>query len=220
MFKHKSVVLLTITLMIVFATSEPDEVPTVGNSVNILKFHGMLSFTMRVFSSDSEWIFRHPSTKVFKQVTAASRVIKNSPVFSGDFHMEMCDNYEQLFQAYFRNFTIEGVDKPWRPFMASWKKNQIAKYFGIRESLLSEEYKYIFIRIARVRDNLKMATPSESLEIEESLLDEADNVEIKDSASTVNFISKFSGTHYIESFTSGDSLFQVSIFILIQFYIA
>ncbi|CAD6208740.1 GSCOCG00003547001-RA-CDS [Cotesia congregata] len=212
MFKHKSVVLLTITLMIVFATSELNVVPIVGNSLNILKFHGILSLTMRVFSSDSEWIFRQPSTKVFKQVTTAARFTKNSPVFSGDFHIEMCENYEQLFQAYFRNFTIEGVGKPWRSFMASWEKNRIAKYFGIRESLLSEEYKYIFVRIARVRDNLKMTTPPESLEIEESILDEADNVDIEDSVSTVNFIYKYSGTHYIESYTSGDSLFQVFVY--------
>lgn len=33
--------------------------------------------------------------------------------FHGDFHMEFCDNKKQLFQAYFRDFTIERLEYPW-----------------------------------------------------------------------------------------------------------
>lgn len=34
--------------------------------------------------------------------------------FHGDFHMEFCDNKKQLFQAYFRDFTIERLEYPWQ----------------------------------------------------------------------------------------------------------
>lgn len=40
--------------------------------------------------------------------------------FHGDFHMEFCDNRKQLFQAYFRDFTIERLDNPWQAFTGGW----------------------------------------------------------------------------------------------------
>ena len=36
--------------------------------------------------------------------------------FNGDFHMEFCDNKQQLFQAYFREFQIEEMSSPWKAF--------------------------------------------------------------------------------------------------------
>lgn len=41
-------------------------------------------------------------------------------MFNGDFHMEFCDNRKQLFQAYFRDFTIERLDNPWQAFTGGW----------------------------------------------------------------------------------------------------
>lgn len=46
---------------------------------------------------------------------------ENEPgTFHGDFHMEFCDNKKQLFQAYFRDFTIERLESPWQAFTGGW----------------------------------------------------------------------------------------------------
>lgn len=46
---------------------------------------------------------------------------ENEPgTFHGDFHMEFCDNKKQLFQAYFRDFTIERLEAPWQAFTGGW----------------------------------------------------------------------------------------------------
>lgn len=46
---------------------------------------------------------------------------ENQPgTFNGDFHMEFCDNKKQLFQAYFRDFTIERLESPWQAFTGGW----------------------------------------------------------------------------------------------------
>lgn len=34
--------------------------------------------------------------------------------------MEFCDNKKQLFQAYFRDFTIERLEYPWQAFTGGW----------------------------------------------------------------------------------------------------
>lgn len=46
---------------------------------------------------------------------------ENQPgTFHGDFHMEFCDNKKQLFQAYFRDFTIDRLEYPWQAFTGGW----------------------------------------------------------------------------------------------------
>lgn len=51
---------------------------------------------------------------------------QNTPgIFHGDFHMEFCDNRRQLYQAYFRDFTIERLDRPWEAFTGHENKIQV-----------------------------------------------------------------------------------------------
>ncbi len=59
---------------------------------------------------------------VFQGIDAlAVTTEENEPgSFHGDFHMEFCDNRKQLFQAYFRDFTIERLDNPWQAFTGGW----------------------------------------------------------------------------------------------------
>lgn len=52
-------------------------------------------------------------------------------VFQGDFHMEFCDNVKQLLQAYFRDFSVERLDKPWQAFTGSWSKFTLARNLGL-----------------------------------------------------------------------------------------
>lgn len=54
----------------------------------------------------------------------------NAGVFSGDFHMEFCDNRRQLFQAYFRDYTIELLDKPWEAYTGGWDSDLAARRLG------------------------------------------------------------------------------------------
>lgn len=44
--------------------------------------------------------------------------------------MEFCDNIIQLLQAYFRDFSVERLEKPWKAFTASWSKSIIARNLG------------------------------------------------------------------------------------------
>jgi torso-like protein len=44
--------------------------------------------------------------------------------------MEFCDNVKQLLQAYFRDFSVERLDKPWQAFTGSWSKLTLARNLG------------------------------------------------------------------------------------------
>lgn len=57
-------------------------------------------------------------------------------VFQGDFHMEFCDNVKQLLQAYFRDFSVERLDKPWQAFTGSWSKFTLARNLGLSDNII------------------------------------------------------------------------------------
>ena len=61
--------------------------------------------------------------------------------FNGDFHMEFCDNKQQLFQAYFREFQIEQLESPWKAFTDGWHAEITAKKLGINSSFILGDYR-------------------------------------------------------------------------------
>lgn len=61
--------------------------------------------------------------------------------FNGDFHMEFCDNKQQLFQAYFREFQVEEMSSPWKAFTDGWHAEITAKKLGINSSYIVGDYR-------------------------------------------------------------------------------
>lgn len=58
--------------------------------------------------------------------------------------MEFCDNKKQLFQAYFRDFTIERLESPWQAFTGGWyvhTENLHFFLFGMKETKIRKKYK-------------------------------------------------------------------------------
>ncbi|XP_067214723.1 torso-like protein isoform X1 [Linepithema humile] len=205
----------TLALLIdVYATRSPQ----LGGAVNVFSRYGYLSISMRVVPrNDSEtWIFREPTLEVFKDVGRMPAKQRQSnkagtAVFDGDFHMEFCDNIRHLLQAYFRDFTFERLERPWRAFTGSWSKAAIARHLGINSSFITGDHCYVLVRVARFRDNQRLAGTAETLTLDDSVLRQTENVTIGDTASVVRFIRNF-GSHYIASYVTGNSLYQVFVY--------
>ncbi|XP_015118950.1 torso-like protein [Diachasma alloeum] len=189
--------------------------PRLGGGVNIFSRYGYLSISMRVVPrNDTEpWIFREPTVDVFQNPLPAPPRLraKSAAVFEGDFHMEFCDNVRQLLQAYFRDFSFELLERPWRAFTASWSKPAMARNLGINSSFISPDYCYVLVRVARFRDDQKLAGVPDNLVLDETVAREMNNITIGDTVSVITFIRNF-GSHYISSFVTGNSLYQVFVY--------
>ncbi|GLH11180.1 Torso-like protein [Gryllus bimaculatus] len=174
--------------------------------------------------SDPTWIFREPTVDIFKNASLRAAPPQSgrdprhpTPVFTGDFHMEFCDNVRQLLQAYFRDFSLEKLDRPWRAFSGSWSRAAIARHLGINATYLTGGYSFVLVRVARHRERARLlggggaggedAAPQP--ELEEAVAREAELVSPGDAASVVNFVRSF-GSHYIASYVTGNSLYQAS----------
>jgi torso-like protein len=186
-----------------------------------------------IFREPTLDVFKNPAAMPPKQRQQGKT---STAVFEGDFHMEFCDNirhvrrsserkqpevrlvpfrkcsvlfYRQLLQAYFRDFTFEKLERPWRAFTGSWSKAAIARHLGINSSFITGDHCYVLVRVARFHDNQRLVGTAENLVLDDSVLRQTENVTIGDTASVVRFIRNF-GSHYIASYITGNSLYQVS----------
>lgn len=193
----------------------------VGAAINVFSRFGYLSISMRVVprnDSDS-WVFREPTVDVFKNITvlptrpssAASRHNGKVPVFEGDFHMEFCDNLRQLLQAYFRDFQLERLERPWSAFTGSWSRNAMAKHLGLNATYVAGSHCYVLVRVARHRESGRMVPVQPGVPVEEAVAKDADLVTPGDEASVVDFVKSF-GSHYVASYVTGNSLYQVFVY--------
>lgn len=62
--------------------------------------------------------------------------------------------------------------------------------------------------MSRHRESAKLGTASKNLELDEAVEQEVDNVQVGNAASVIEFVRNF-GSHYIASYTTGNSLYQV-----------
>lgn len=117
-----------------------------------------------------------------------------------------------MFQAYFRDFSFERLERPWKAFTGSWSRAAIARHLGINSSFITGEHCYVLVRVARFRENRKLAGTIESYTLDPAVEKEANNITVGDSASVIKFIKNF-GSHYITSYITGNSLYQVLTFV-------
>ncbi|KAJ9578989.1 hypothetical protein L9F63_024904, partial [Diploptera punctata] len=189
-----------------------------GAAVNVFSRYGYLSISMRVVprnDTDRSWIFREPTVHVFRNLSIAVQPVTSvetyTPVFNGDYHMEFCDNLSQLLQAYFRDFYIQRMDKSWKAFTASWSKAAMARHLGINTTYITDQHSYVLVRVARHRTTESLSAYASNREVENTVSKEADKVVIGDTASVMDFVRNF-GTHYIASYVTGNSLYQVFVY--------
>lgn len=213
----------TIALFTGVLLSNGSKTPRLGGAVNIFSRYGYLSLSMRVIprNDTDTWVFREPTLDVFTNPAPVPSKQQQATIFEGDFHMEFCDNIRQLLQAYFRDFTFERLDRPWRAFTASWSKAAIARHLGINSSFVTGEHCYVLVRVARFREKQKLAQTAETMILDEAVLRETENVTIGDTASVVKFIKHF-GSHYIAAYVTGNSLYQVrmvKLLLMVPFHI-
>ncbi|CAH1124284.1 unnamed protein product [Ceutorhynchus assimilis] len=218
--RARLIVLLVVTALSTYAadgTVEEDNQLKVGRSIDIFTRFGYLSLSMKVVPrNDSDWIFREPTIDIFNDIGQYSIQPERSPrkqrrVFDGDFHMEFCDTLKQLVQAYFRDFNFESLDQPWRAFTSSWSPETLARNLGINSSFVAKDHCYVLVRLSRFRESAKLGRTPSGDNVVDLVQDEIANIEVGNVSSVLMFIKKF-GSHYIQSYVTGNSLYQVFVF--------
>nr|AGL93953.1 torso-like protein [Oncopeltus fasciatus] len=209
-------VIFLLLLIITDRTLSADNLD-VGKSLNVFGRYAYFSISMKVVARNDSikpWVFREPLVDVFQNLSGSVSCLKEPKShIHAEFNLELCDNLDQLFQAYFREFVIEGMDESWRAFTSSWSVRTIAQNFGIDVRYVTSPRSYILVRAFRKRKCKTLINPLEGttalpLTHVKAL---ADKVTVGNKESVLKFIKTY-GSHYIESYATGDSLYQVFVF--------
>lgn len=208
-------VLASIVLMVCSAGNGEENQLKAGRAINVFSRFGYLSISMKVIprnDTDPSWLFREPTVDVFTGIdhliTHPRRVIQKKTLLDGDFHLEFCDNLRQLLQAYFRDFSFERLERPWRAFTGSWVPEIMARNLGINSSFVVGDHCYVLVRLTRFRESVKLEELPSNVQLVDAVAEELEGVQVGNISTVVQFIKKF-GTHYIASYVTGNSLYQV-----------
>lgn len=188
-----------------------------GAVMHLFPRYGYLSLSMRVVprNDTQNWIFLEPSREVLEPSTYRVQqqtflTTDNSLPLHNEFHIDLCEDLQQLVQAYFRRFVIDGLDRPWHAFAGGWRTPSLAKYFGIDPSFVKGDYRYMLVRVLMVRQAGRI-DPFQNMTVLPSYRDSVYSFRANDYTSSFKFFNDV-GTHYISSFLTGNSIYQVSIF--------
>ncbi|XP_043288058.1 torso-like protein isoform X2 [Venturia canescens] len=137
-------------------------------------------------NEEGKWLFRQPSVKVFKDLFIQEQYapLDSHAIHDGGVSLEMCNSLEDLFRAHFRQFQFEGLEKPWQIF-------------------------------TNERDSKQLWGSIEDYKVDDSVATEVNNIDASCDVQTRNRISSFLsdvGSHYIHSYTTGNTLYQVLVY--------
>ncbi|KAL0272817.1 UNVERIFIED_CONTAM: hypothetical protein PYX00_005648 [Menopon gallinae] len=210
--------LIAILALLASGTARGEGELRLGGAINLFSRYGYLSISMKVVprnDTDSKWLYREPTIDVFKDLSAYTLAPEDKnriKVFEGDFHMEFCDNLRQLLQAYFRDFSFEKLDRPWRAFSGSWSRTGMAKHLGVDSNFINGHHCYVLVRVSRHRETSRMRpVDTDDVDLEDEVARGTMDVIPGNESSVSQFVKNF-GSHYVVSYTTGNSLYQVFVF--------
>ncbi|XP_026318128.1 torso-like protein [Hyposmocoma kahamanoa] len=174
--------------------------------------YGDLSQETQVISTDYEEEdeetiepFREKNLRVFVNVT--SEEFSESSYNTMDFNILLCESFEDLLTSYFQDFRIEGADKPWKAFMGDWIMDEIMRAYGIEYDGKPNSCCYVLVKMNKVNRTVKVGNLTD-IAIKDYVNKAIENLNISDASAVRKFMKSY-GTHYIDSYVTGDSIYQV-----------
>ncbi|KAJ0172629.1 hypothetical protein K1T71_011768 [Dendrolimus kikuchii] len=208
------VLFLTIVLFCGLCNSEDGDLGyglNIGNAIDVFANYGDLSQVTQVVSSDYEGEeskesivpFSEKNIRVFVNVT--SRITRGEGIT--DMDVLLCETFEDLLNVYFRNFEIEGTDKPWKAFMGDWIKDEIMRTFGIEYDLKPDNCCYVLVKLTKKHRTVQL-DGLRGVGVKDYVKRAIDALNISDSSEVRRFMKSY-GTHYIDSYVTGNFIYQV-----------
>merc|ERR1712004_895797 len=95
-----------------------------GGAVDMFYRYGFFSLSVRVVPRDDpgKWLVREPTANIFDQQSlvienkAGPNTFARQPV-----QISLCEDLDELMEAFFRNFKADGVEQPHKLFTGSWR---------------------------------------------------------------------------------------------------
>jgi len=180
----------------------------IGGAVDLYYRYGFFSLSVRVVPRDDPgtWLIREPTTTIFQDDTLRTSARNGPNSFAQQpFEISLCDDVEELKEAFFRNFRAEGVAQPHKLYTGSWRTPTMAKYLGISVDAIDQDSAFVLVKLVKNSGTLEtVGKPS----LRSGPAAAAAAVRVGDEGSVTNYVQKY-GSHYVQSVSLGDAIYQV-----------
>lgn len=184
---------------------------TIGNSIDVFANYGDLSQVTQVVSADYEGYdsremivpFNERNIRVF--VNATSQATFSDGIT--DMDVLLCETFEDLLNAYFRSFRIQGTDKPWKAFMGDWIHDEIMRTFGIEYDTKPDNCCFVLVKLTK-RRKTEQLNDLNQVAVKDYVLRAVEDLNASSTAEVRRFMRSY-GTHYIDSYVTGNFIYQV-----------
>ncbi|XP_059061118.1 torso-like protein [Achroia grisella] len=182
----------------------------IGNAIDVFANYGDLSQVTQVVSADYEDEKQEPtvpfSEKNIRVFTNATSSEDNNEA-SSQMDILLCETFENLLDTYFSNFKIEGTDKPWKAFMGDWIFDEMLRTLGIIYDGKGDNCCYVLIKLTKIHKSVKLDDLSQ-VTIKDYVETAIDELDFRDPIKVRKFMKSY-GTHYIDSYVTGNFIYQV-----------
>lgn len=180
-----------------------------GGAVDMFYRYGFFSLSVRVVPRDDpgRWLIREPTADIFDRQSIVISETAGPDTFARQpFQISLCEDLDELMEAFFRNFKADGVEQPHKLFTGSWRLPTAAQYLGLSSQALDDSvHSYVLVKLDRTKGT-KAASGNIRLDTEAAT--EASKVHSGDSEAILKFVKNY-GTHYFRSITVGEAIYQV-----------
>ena len=129
------------------------------------------------------------------------------------FQIFLCEDLQELLEAFFRDFKADGVEQPHKLFTGSWRLPTAAQYLGLSPKALDgSEHSYVLVKL--VRNKNTQSVVGNGIRLDQEAGAAAQDVNVGDNEAILKFVKNY-GTHYFRSITVGESVYQVSLFFFV-----
>jgi hypothetical protein len=178
-----------------------------GEALDLFYRFGFFSLSVRVVPRDDfgTWVIREPTSNIFTPESVRQVTLPQANQFQDQFQIYFCDDLDDLMKHYFHDFQAEGVREPYRMFTGSWRTPTTVKYFGISESAIKSDAGFVLVKLVKAKATLKIEG---SPKLKEDAAQSFGKIRPGDKDSVEEFVQNH-GSHYIESLSVGDAVYQV-----------
>lgn len=178
-----------------------------GEALDLFYRFGFFSLSVRVVPRDDfgTWTIREPTSNIFRPGSVKQVTLPQANEFQDQFQIYFCDDLDDLKKHYFHDFQAEGVEEPYRMFTGSWRTPTTVKYFGISDAAVKSDSGFVLVKLVKPKATLKIeGAPA----LKTDALTDFLKMRVGDKDSVENFVQNH-GSHYIQSLTVGDSVYQI-----------
>ncbi|XP_050543472.1 torso-like protein [Daktulosphaira vitifoliae] len=177
----------------------------IGGGVDVLQKFGIMGDMLFGSALNIKDVLTNEIISNVNQITEIVNVTNSNK----EVKLTFCPDLDTLFDSYFNGFQVDLSDKPWKLLTASWSTYTISERFGISDMALAPNYQFVVVSYRRPIKRFKsIQNLTQLVELKPSVSKKLKSISVGIESTVTNFVAEY-GSHFVDEYTIGDTVFQV-----------